>query len=412
MKTLIKNLTLHYPNTVWDGRKVDVLLEDGIVLEIENQISQTSDQLIEFDGLIGFPSLIDLQATCGEPGNEYLENLNSMSDAAARGGFSHVCLLPTTEPAVDNAAQIRNIAKHNASNGVKLLPYGALSKGCSGKQLSEMFDMQQQGAIGFTDGKSPIYDTNLMKRALEYVKPFGGWISAFPYDESVSPGGMVNESRNNVSLGIKQSPELSEEIMLNRDIYLLEYTGSRLHVSNVSSIGSIDLIRTAKSKGLSITAGVSMHNLIYNESALNDFDTNFKTQPALRSKETQRALLDAVLDGTIDVVVSDHTPVNIEAKDCEFEHAAYGMTMLETMLPLVNEKLDDLKWAGIVQSAALRPRQILGLQAPELSVGSRFDITMFAPNESWIYDLDNCASKSHNSPEFKKELLGRVIRLS
>ncbi|HAW20146.1 MAG TPA: dihydroorotase [Flavobacteriales bacterium] len=412
MKTLIKQVQLVYPNHPVNGNNIDILVEDGTIVAVgEALVNVEFDTEIKSDNLILLPGLIDMQCAVGEPGFEDKEDLSTIDKAAQAGGFKTIVVLPTTEPVIDNKSQVNFIQSHSMELRTKIQCYGSITRGAQGKDLSELFDLHSNGVVGFSDGKNAVSDVNLMKRALEYAKSFNGMICSYPHDERINPGGMINESASNAQLGIKQTPGLAEEIMLNRDLFLLDYTKGRLHVSTISTMGSVELIRAAKGNSQNLTAGVALHNLLFNETALSGFDSNFKTQPPLRGESDRKALIEAVIDGTIDILVTDHTPENIENKDREFDHASYGMTMLETALSLINTHLKDLPWDCVAQSMSLAPRKLCNQALPVLMAGADFDFTLFDKDEVWVYDAKTCQSKSTNSPYFGSELQGRVIPL-
>jgi len=409
MKKLIKNVLIHYPGHGMDRQRVDILIGNGTIERIGTALADAAAVTVAGD-LVCFPALVDMQASIGEPGFEYKEDFESAARAAHAGGFSDVVMLPTTHPALDNKGQLQYVTRNARSLPVNIHAYGAISKGVKGQDLSEMYDMHAGGAVAFSDGKHPVSNVNLMKRALEYARNFDGIVCSFPHDDRLTPGGMVHESVHNTTLGLKSTPALAEELMLNRDLYLVEYTGSRLHVSTVSTTGSVRLLKEARSKGLRVTSGVTLANLLYTDLELREFDSVFKTMPPLREENDRQALIAAVREGIIDVVCTDHTPENIENKATEFDHAEYGMTMWETALPLINMHLgSQLGWDTIARAMSLNPRTILGLPAPELREGAPFGFTLFDTQATWVYDKGTCRSKSHNSPVFGQSLRGKVV---
>lgn len=413
MSTLIKNANVIYPGHALHGNTIDVLVENGIITKIASNIENTGNSKeIEAENLMLFPALVDAQCAIGEPGFEYKEDLRSAAEAAKNGGFSVLMMLPNTNPVLDTRGQLEYLKQKTASLGVDIKPYANISKGGHGKDLSEMYDMHDGGAVAFSDGKHAIDDVNLMKRALEYTQSFGGIVCNFPFDDRVNPGAMVHESKQNIKLGIKSSPAIAEELMVNRDLYLQRYSGGNLHISTISSAGSVDMIHEAKARGQQVSCSVAMANLLYTDASLEGFDTNFKTMPVLREESDRQALIEGLKNGVIDMIVSDHTPENIENKDVEFDHASFGMTAIETALPLINEHLiADLGWDIIVQRFSIAPRKRFGIALPDFSEGSAFEFTLFDPNHVWTYNKASKASKSANTPVFNKELKGKVVRL-
>ena len=413
MNVLIKQAKVIYPGDSSNGQVLDILLNNGVIIKIDSNIAPVKNtKVIDRGKLILIPSLTDAQSTIGEPGFEYKEDLKSAAEAAKNGGFGNICMLPNTQPKIDSRGQLEHIKQKSQHLGINIIPYATVSRNGDGKDLSDMFDLHEGGAIAFSDGKNPIEDVNLMKRALEYTKSFGGIVCSFPQDDRINPGGMVNESEQNLKLGLKSTPAIAEELMVNRDLYLQAYTSGNLHFSSISSKGSVALIKEAKSRGQRVTAAVSLANLIYTDSKLQSFDTAFKTSPVLREEADRKALIEGLKNGTIDFIISDHTPENIENKDIEFDHASYGMTMLETALSLINEHLTaDLDWETIASSFALNPRKRFNLAIPSLTEGSAFDFVLFDPNHVWTYNKASKASKSSNSPSWNKEMKGKVIRV-
>lgn len=411
MKKLIKQAKLIHPGDELNGHSIDILIDDKVILEVSKTIENSkADEVIDERNLILLPGLVDMQCSIGEPGEEDKEDLHSATMAAAKGGYTHICMLPSTFPTIDNKATLTGILSRASNSPVNVLVYGAISKGLRGEELSEMFDLNDGGAIGFSDGKNPVKDSNMMKRALEYAKSFDGLVCSFPYDERINPGGMVNESLENLMLGLKSVPALAEEIMLVRDLYLTEYVGSKLHVSTISTANSVKLIAEAKQRGVNVTCGVALPNLLYTESELHSFDTNYKTTPPLRSEEDRKALINGVASGIIDVIVSDHTPEIIENKDCEFDFATFGMISLETALSSLYQQ-NELSLDTMAKALSLNPRKVLNLRSPELKTGNPFDFTVFNSTTDWIYNDLERKSKSANSPLINKTLKGRVVTL-
>ena len=411
MKTLIKNVQLVYPGHPRHKKSFSILTDGKKVLGLSGDEKQAK-KVVDGKGMYLLPGLVDVQCHSGEPGFEDKEDLHSLTRAARAGGFTDLFILPSTNPVIDSKSAVSYITKASGLNGVIMHALGAISKDLKGEELSEMYDMFRAGARGFTDGKHPINDVNMMKRALHYVMNFRGIVFSFPNDERLAPGGMVNESPANTSLGLKSTPVLAEELMLNRDIYLLRYADSRMHVATISSEGSVKLLAQAKKEKLDITAGVGLANLLFNEDVLNSFDTNYKTNPPLRSEKDRKALLKGLKAGTIDMIVTDHTPEVIENKDVEFDQVHNGMTMLETALAAYQTNLsDELDIDTFVQAICLQPRARFSLEMPSLEEGSAFQFTLFDPQKEWVYDVNSKHSKAANNPYLGQKLQGKVIEI-
>ncbi|TAK43452.1 MAG: dihydroorotase, partial [Saprospiraceae bacterium] len=280
------------------------------------------------------------------------------------------------------------------------------------KDITEMYDMNAAGAVAFSDGKNTMRDSGLMMRALLYVQPFGGVILNHPLDEDIAHGGQMHEGVMSTSLGLHGIPGISEELMVQRDIFLAGYTGSRLHLLNISTAGSVRLIKAAKAKGLDVTASVAAMNLACDDSHLFDFDSNFKVMPPLRGKDDLKALHKGLKDGTIDCITSNHTPLDTEAKNLEFPYAAFGAIGLETAFALSNTYLKGvLSTEQLVEKLAIAPRRILGMEVPEIAEGAAADLTVFDPEREWTFTEKDIFSKSKNTPFIGWTFKGKALAI-
>ena len=410
MRVLIRNITVVDPNSEFNNKKIDILI-DGDEVKSAGKIPETDKKtkIYEGKGLFISPGWFDMQAHFRDPGDEYKEDINSGMEAAAQGGFTGVALMSSTNPAVSNKSQVEYILKKSSGNVVDVYPMGTLSAGREGKDISEMYDMHRAGAVAFSDDKRAVSDSGLLSRALQYARSFNGLIITFPEDKGMAAGGMVNESANTTALGFKGAPILAEVLQLNRDLKLAEYTGGKLHVSLISSAESAVKIKEARKKGITVTAGVSAHHLVLNDKQLQKYDSNYKVQPPLRSEKDSQQLIKALADDVIDVIVSDHTPEDEEHKNCEFDYAAYGIIGLETVFPILNTYVNDkLKLEKIIEKIAINPRKILGLNIPVVKEGTKANFTIFDTHTKWIYKKQNIKSKSFNSPFINNEFKGRA----
>jgi dihydroorotase len=289
---------------------------------------------------------------------------------------------------------------------VDVYPIGAISRDLEGKELAELFDMKNAGAVAFTDGSKAISDDGFVSRALQYCLGFGGLLMLYPENKSIAGKAQVNESKNNVLLGMKGVPAMAEEMQISRDIFLAKYHDAPIHISNISTAGAVTLIKRAKKDGVKITCDVAAHQLVFTEELLNNFDSNYKVKPPLRGKGDQKALITGLKDGTIDVVTSQHRPHEIEFKDVEFEIAAYGIIALQTVLPLLLQAGLDANL--IAEKLSINPRTILNLQIPIINIGETANFVVYNPIKQWEYNFVNNASKSSNSPLLGKTLTGKV----
>jgi len=406
---LIKNATIIDPNSKHNGKKVDILINKGIIKEIgKNLYGNKSAKLIEGQKLQVSPGWLDIGAQVGEPGFEQREDLASVAAAGAAGGFTALACFPNTSPPIHSKSEV-NFLK-NSTQLVDFYPIGAVSRECAGGDLAEIYDMEKAGAVAFSDGAQSIASAGLMKRGLQYIKGINGVLINHPHDVSLGKGGQLHEGEISTKLGMKGIPALSETLMLKRDLDLLAYTDSKLHVHNISTADSVKLIKAAKAKGLKVTASVSIMNLLYSHESLESFDPNYKVNPPLREKKDVKALWKGVQNGTIDVVNSNHTPLEIEAKKLEFAYADFGTTGLQTVFTLLNTHFSDtLKTDKLVDLLAIQPRKILNLPIPSISVGETANLTIFDSTSEWIFSRKDVKSKSYNSPHIGASFKGQVL---
>ena len=409
MNMLIKSAKIIAPGTPHNGKVMDILIENGNISEIKKTISSAGiKKVIEAADLHVSPGWFDMQAHFCDPGYEYKEDIDSGIQAAAKGGFTGVALSPATNPTVYSKSQVEYILSKAAGKIVDVHPIGTISHKMEGKELSEMYDMKMSGAVAFSDDHNPVMNAGLMHRALLYAKSFGGLIISRCNDKTLSPESHVNEGKISVTLGIKGEPSIAEEIMIIRDLFLAEHTETRLHINSISASGSTQLIRNAKKQGLAVTASVNAYNLALDDSALVEFDSFYKVNPPLRSKEDIKALKKALSDGTIDVICSDHRPEDEENKKLEFDLASPGMIGLQTLYPLVNIH-SGLNASQIIEKIALAPRRILGLPEQLVKEGEKANLTLFSPAQEWVLQEKDLKSLSKNTPFTGKTLKGKVL---
>lgn len=401
---LIKSCIVLDPQSSNYQKVVDVLIENGKIIKIAAKISSDVNE-IDGKGKFLAPGFFDLNASLGEPGLETKEDFTTGSKAAAAGGFTGLAVMPHNAPTTDSKSQVAYIINQAKGNLVDIFPYGCISQKREGKDLAEMFDMKQTGAIAFTDGDRPIQDAGLMERALLYAKGFDALVMSYPEDESIAGKAKMNEGAMSTLLGMKGIPNLAEELMVVRDLYLAEYTGAKVHFSTISTAHSVELIKAAKKKGIPVTCDVAAHHLVLTDEDLADFDSNYKVKPPLRTLKDVKALIKGLKDGVIDAIVSQHKPQEIEFKAVEFEIAHYGIIGLQTALSLTLKA--GLTPSEAVEKLAIAPRKIIGLAIPSINEGSEANLVLFDESE-WQYSIQNNFSKSANSPFINQQLKGKV----
>ena len=409
MKVLIKNATILDRKSEFFNEVKDILIVDGTIKNIENSITVDDAEIIESPSLQISQSWIDLKANFCDPGEEHKEDILSGLNAAAEGGFGHVHVVPSTTPVVDSKGQVNYMKNVSKNHIVDLYPIGAITKEMKGESLAEMYDMYNQGVRLFSDDQNTL-SAGITYRALLYVKNFGGTVVVFPQNISVNGGGQVNEGVASTKTGLKAIPAVSEVIQLQRDISLLEYTQGKMHVTGVSCEASLDLIRKAKENGLKITCDVHVNQLLFTEEDVLGFDSNYKVYPPYRRKEDRKAIWDALEDGTIDLIVSNHQPQNIEEKELEFDRAAFGNITLQTLFASLCGFNKDKKQL-IIDKLSIDSREFLEMNDTSVNIGNLADISLFNPEENWVFQEQDVLSKSKNTPFLNKSLTGKPLEL-
>lgn len=406
MKILIKSVKIFDQNSSFHKQIKDVLIENGKFIKIANTIKKPNNcKEISIENLHISNGWFDTSVSFGEPGYEERETIQHGLEVAAKSGFTDVALNPNTKPFIDNKSAVEFLVNKSNHSATTLFPIANLTQKAEGKELAEMFDMQNSGAIAFGDYCRPISNANLMKIALLYAQNFDALVLSFPQDNSIAHQGMVNESENTTRLGLKSSPGLSEALQISRDLFILEYTGGKLHIPTISTKKSVQLIREAKKKGLDVTCSVTAHHLILTDNILEGFDTNYKVSPPLRSKTDNKALIKGIIDETIDMIVSDHNPIDIDNKNVEFENGFYGTIGLESLFGSVHSVLDLETFINCITE---KPRIRFGLESNKIDIGEKVNITMFDPDKSYVFEKEHIHSKSKNSAFLNKKLKGKV----
>jgi len=396
----------------------DVVIEAGRIRDVGRDAGaayQASDEvrIVDASGRWVCPGFIDLHVHLREPGQEYKEDIASGLNAAAAGGFTAVCPMPNTKPINDNRAITEMmVARAEELRGARLLPFGAVTKGQNGVEITEMADLREAGAIGVSDDGRCVMNAAVMRHAMEYARTFDLLVSQHCEDHDLTEGAQMHEGARSTQLGLRGWPRAAEDIIVARDLILAEMTGARYHVAHISSLGAVRLIREAKSRGLRVSAEVTPHHLLFTDDAVLGYDTYCKVNPPLREEEDRQALRDALADGTIDCIATDHAPHSDLEKDCEFEAASVGINGLETAIGSMFQLVRDgvLEPLRFVEALATAPgRLIPDFEGGSLREGRRADITMLDPDARWILDEEALRSKSHNTPLLGRELMGRPI---
>lgn len=409
MNLIIRQSKICDQQSVFHNMTCDVLVSDGIIKKISEKISEKADQEIDGKNCMLAPGFFDLHVNFREPGFEYKEDIQSGCNAAIAGGFTGVLQMPSTFPVIQSRAGVELARNKTIALPVDLEVAGALSADMEGKDLTEMYDMHKSGALSFTDDKKAVQDAGLMMRALLYTKNFNGLIMSFPNDRSISGKGQMNEGVVSTQLGLKGIPAIAEELMIARDLKLCEYTDSKIHFSTISTSGAVDLIRKAKASGLKVTCDVAGHHLLLNDSCLEEFDSRFKVKPPLRTESDITALKNGLKDGTIDAICSDHSPEDIENKQKEFDHAAFGAEGLETAFSAAYTSLKDiLTPEQLFEKFSSGPRKVISLPSIRIAEGEKANFTLVDLSDQWTVSESDIRSKSKNNPFIGKKLLGKV----
>lgn len=405
MKTIIRSAKIIDPKSPYHNKTVDILIADGCISKIDSTLSNPENyNEIKRDNLHVSVGWFDSSVSLGEPGYEDRETIKNGLEVAAKSGFSGIALQPNSYPIFDNQSQILFVKSKAQEAATELFPIGALTKDSDGKDMAELFDMKNTGAIAFGDYNRSLSNANLLKIALQYTQDFDGLVIAFAQDDKIKGNGVANEGIVSTRLGLKGIPNLAEEIEVARNLFLLEYTGGKLHIPTISTAKSVTLIQEAKAKGLQVSCSVAVHHLVLNDEKLEEFDTRYKVTPPLRSEADRLALIEGVKNGIIDTITSDHNPIDIEHKKMDFDTAKNGTIGLEsafgallTILPVetVIEKLTS-------------GRALFGLKTPSIIEGTPANLCLFNPDGKSTFTLDKILSKSKNSAFIGSEIKGEV----
>ena len=410
MKVLLKQASIVSSASPFNGLQKDILIDEGTIVSIEDSITDKADTIVEIPGMHVSIGWMDVFAHFCDPGLEHRETIASGVAAAAAGGFTDVLLMPNTQPVVDNKSQVEYLVNKSTPLPVNVHPIGTVTKDAAGKELAEMYDMRQAGAIAFSDGIHSIQNSGLLVKALQYIKVFDGIIIQIPDDKSIGSSGLINEGIISTQLGLPGKPAMAEELIVARDIKLASYADSKLHFTGVSTAKSLEYIQQAKHDGIDITCSVTPYHLLFCDEDLQEYDTNLKVNPPLRTSSDRAALLTGLLDGTIDCIASHHIPHHIDDKECEFEYAKNGMIGLESLFGGVSSLVNG-EWLieKLIDTLSVAPRKIFGLPIPEIKEGTVASLTIFNPLEEYIFEKSMIQSKSANAAFIGKKLKGKVI---
>ena len=413
MKVLIKNATIIDSLSKFNNKVNDILINNNRIEKIAKSITIDSDtKIFKAENLHVSKGWFDLHVNFGQPGYEQKETLKNGVKSASAGGFTEVMLMPNTKPHLDNSTMIEYIINYTKDDIVNVYPAGNLTKLQEGKNIVEMHDMINSGCLAFTDDKKSIQNNELMKIALLYLRDTNKIIMHYPNDLSLQNHGVMNEGNISTMLGLKGIPSLAEEMMVDRDLNICDYTESKVHLSYLSTKKSISKIRKAKEEKLNISCDVALHNIFLTENKLNNFDSRFKVLPPLRTNEDNQAIIDGLKDGTIDVITSDHAPQENENKKIEFDNAEFGIIGLETAFGLINKNLEEhLSLHEIIDKISTNPRKVLGIDQNIVEEGSIANLTLFDPKKEWEFKESDIQSKSKNSPFIGDQLKGKALAI-
>ena len=405
MNVLIKSATILDDKSDFHNQTQDILVENGFITQIAKSLKNPKKYpVIELENLHVSSGWFDSSVSFGEPGFEERETIANGLQVAAASGFTDIALNANTNPVIDSHSDIAYVKSKAANFATNLHPIGALTKGSEGIDLAELFDMKSAGSVAFGDYKKPIANPNLLKIALQYTSSFDGLVHSFPHEPRVATKGVMNENITSTRLGLNGLPALAEELQVARDLFLLEYTEGKLHIPTISTAKSVHLIREAKAKKLDVSCSVAIHNLLFTDESLSDFDTNFKVNPPLRTQSDIEVLIAGLKDGTIDMVTSDHNPIDIEYKKIEFDDAKNGTLGLESAFGALNTLFTTKKAVQLLTNG----KQRFGLEVDSINVGNSAQLSLFNPSEIYVFEDKDILSKSKNSLFTASKLKGTV----
>jgi dihydroorotase len=407
MKILIQAAKILDPQSPFHKKVKNVLLVNGRIAEIGDKNYQ-ADKVIAAEGMLLTPGWFDLGTFVGDPGLEHKEDLESVTKTAAAGGFTEIAVLPNTVPAIQTKNDVNYLTRYNDNRLVQVHALASVTRDNKGEELTEMIDLHEAGAVGFTDGLKTIWHTDIFLKALQYLQKFNGVLIDHPEDVWLNMFGQMHEGVQSTMLGLKGMPRIAEEVAIHRNLDLLQYAGGRLHIARLSSVRSVNLIRSAKKK-LPLTCDITAYQPLLDDSMLAGFDTNYKVNPPLREKRDKDALIRGLNDGTIDVICSGHVPQDEESKNLEFDHADYGIINLQTFAANLVSLSKVVDWATLLEKVTVAPRKVLNIETPVIDIETKANLTLLDPAREWQFDEKTNLSKSKNSPWFGQTLTGKVV---
>jgi dihydroorotase len=413
---LLANARVVDPSRDFDGPG-DVLIADGVVRETRRGIGAAGvpegTDIINCNGKIVAPGLIDMRAFVGEPGFGHRETFASASQAAATGGITTIICQPDTEPVIDNSATVDFVMRRARDTAiVNIQPMAALTKGLAGQEMTEIGLLKAAGAVAFSDGAKSVTNAQVMRRALTYARDFDALIVHHTEDPDLVGEGVMNEGEFAARLGLMGIPDAAEAVMLERDVRLAALTGGRYHAASVSCIASLEILKRARDAGLAVSASVSINHVTLNENDIGPYRTFLKLSPPLRTEADRKALVQAIASGLVDVIMSDHNPQDVEVKRLPFAEAAFGAVGLQTMLPAALRLIhnQDMDWKTLIRAMSTRPAELLGLPAGSLRAGAPADVIVVDPDTPWVLDPSDLKSQCKNTPFDEARFSGRVVR--
>lgn len=407
MKILIQSPQILDSNSPFHQKEKNVLINNGRIEQIGDK-NFSADKVIKAEGMLLSVGWFDLGTFIGDPGLEHREDLASAAKVAIAGGFTELAMLPNTSPSVQSKNEVSYITRLNENRLLQIHAMASVTKNNKGEELTEMIDLHEAGAVAFTDGLKPIWHTDIVLKALQYLQKFNGVLIDHPEDTWLNLFGQMHEGVNSTRLGLKGMPRIAEEIVIGKHIELLNYAGGKLHLSKISSAKSVEMIKAGKKK-LKLSCDITAYQPLFDDSLLSDFDTNYKVSPPLREKADNEALVKGLKDGTIDVICSGHLPHDDESKNLEFDLAEFGIINLQTFGSHLTSLSKQVDWPTLIEKVTSGPREVLNIETPKIEEGIKANLTLFDPDKSWVLDEKSNLSKSKNSPWFGKELKGKAV---